>query len=94
MEKQDEYFKFIREEVKPFCEANGCRAYNIFREVARENNRDVVAPDQLVTEALFDDVAAMGKFNNLRSNVPLKSMIKHYQSFQIPGANRHYISVI
>ena len=84
----------IREELKPFFEANGCRSYNIFREVARENNKDIVAPDQLVSEVLFDDVSAMAKFHVLFEQEPLKSLAKRYRSWQIPGTNRHYISVV
>ena len=94
VEQQDEYLKFIREELKPFFEANGCRAYNIFREVARENNKDIVAPDQLVSEVLFDDVSAMAKFHVLFEKEPLKSLAKRYRSWQIPGTNQHYISVV
>jgi len=94
VEKQDEYLRYIREERKPFCEAHGCRAYNIFREVARENNKDIVAPEQLVTEALFDDAVALERFRELFDTEPLKSMNKRMFSFQTPGSNRHYVSVI
>jgi len=93
VEKQEEYFKFIREELKPFHEANGCRAYNIFREVSRKNDKDIVAPDQLVTEVLFDDVAGFQKFRELFDNEPLKSMMKRFFSFK-QITNGHYISVI
>jgi len=93
VEEQDEYLRFVREELKPFHEAHGCRAYNVFREVARENNKDFVASEQLVTEVLFDDAAVMEKFRELFDTEPLKSMMKRFFSFK-QSSNKHYISVI
>ena len=94
--KQDEYLKFMREEFKPFYEANGCRAFNIFREVSRENNKDFVAPDQLMQEIVFDDIPTMDKFRSQFNNEPWKSLLERYHSWHIPGSViiKHYISEV
>jgi len=86
VEKQEEYFKFIREELKPTFEANGCRAYNVFREVARENNKDLVDEEQLITEIVFDDPAAQKKFvGQFHNSETWKGLLEKYHSWQTPS---------
>jgi quinol monooxygenase YgiN len=94
VEKQEEYFKFVREELKPKFEANGCRSYNIFREVDKANNTDLVTPEKLVSEIAFDDAAAMDKLRAQFKSEPWKSLLERYHSWQTPGSIEHYISQI
>jgi len=94
VDKQEEYFKFISEELKPKFEANGCHSYNIFREVDKSNNTDLVDPEELVTEIVFDNGEAMDKFRAQFKNEPWKSLLERYHSWQIPGTIKHYLSEI
>jgi len=92
VEEQEEYFKFIREEMKPFHEAHGCRSYNVFLEVSREDDK-IVAQDQLMTEVLFDNEAGRNKFHEQFDKEPFDSMLKRFRTYE-QSSNRHYISVI
>ena len=92
VEKQEEYFKWVREQMKPFHEAHGCRSYNVFQEVSREDDK-IIAEDQFMTEVLFETEADRNEFHEQFDKEPFDSMLKYFRTYE-QSSNRHYISII
>ncbi len=66
IEKQEEYLKVTREEIKPLWESKGCRSYDVWQ-VADSETR-------FVKETIFEDETVMKEISASKDLEPAKKI--------------------
>lgn len=75
-EKQEEYLKFVVEELKPFFVAHGARSYDVYQSINSEKSTPFVA------EMVLDDETSMRKMMKLhRTDSEYKAMVNRFFAF-------------
>ncbi|MGD0230429.1 MAG: antibiotic biosynthesis monooxygenase [Syntrophorhabdales bacterium] len=70
VEKQDDYLRITRDEIKPFWESRGCEAYRVWQSSE--------ASTRFVKEMIFSDAAAMRNVLGLAEAGPIKKLFSQF----------------
>ncbi len=80
VEKQQEYLKFVSEELKPFFESRGARSYDVYQDTNPER------PTRFVAEMVFDDLDSMQKTMGQHGKDPeYDAMVNRFFTFTTDG---------
>lgn len=69
-EKQEEYLRVTKENIKPFWENNGCLSYDVWQ-VSESQTR-------FIKEMLFDDLPALKTTLALQEAEPAKDLFRQF----------------